>query len=85
MLWCLKEREKIGKNSRVNVYAPKNVFIEKKVIFKDTPPSILRTIYEMKNATHKQTIHRETKNNRTEDIDIFRNRDNNQIKKAHVK
>ena len=44
-----------------------------------TPP-FFRTVYEIKDATHKQTIQRDTDNNRKEDTNICRTIDNNRVK-----
>ena len=68
MIQCLKERlSKRDKRSRVNIYTSRIFFIQKKVIFKGYfSPQIDRTIYEIKDAPHKQTIQKETNNNRSQ-------------------
>ena len=59
------------------MYASKRFFIQEKVIFKDPLFPIFRTIYEIKDITHKQTIQRDTDNNITEDTDMWIKRDYN--------
>ena len=46
---------------------------------------IFRVIYGIKDALHKQKIHKDTNKNRAEDTDICINRIGNRIKHPHMK
>ena len=90
-LVCLVFEGKVNKEGggviRVNIYASKIFFIQKKVIFKDIPPPppFFRTMYERNNVSYKQMIQRETDKNRIEDTYMWRKIENTRIKNSHVK
>ena len=64
MIRCLKKRgTKRGEIIRINIYASKIFFIQNQAIHNDPFPTILRTIYEIKDKPHKNMIQRDTDNN----------------------